>query len=328
MMKLFRSGVAMLLALVMVLSLAACAGNNDATDPTETQGTESTQATGDTQATAPVVDNGVTYFNMSLSETADNYDYISAYADDMGGTYVEYVGEEKKAGTLSADALATITAALNGTKAGELNGQEVYEEGEASASMYIEFADGTMFSASFSGSIPQAYKDTYAAMAACFQTLTADMEVYVPQAMVSGEVNADALAAMQEILNNSGMEGLDGLMIADVAMDDFFGQSVGLSKTEGITSGTLCSAAMMTTPYSLVIVTLENEAAAQDVRADFEATMDWNKWICVRPTNALIAQKGNMVLCLMGSDTMFQQTATAIESAGWSEAVTLDDPGM
>ncbi len=330
MMKLFRSGIALLLALVMALSLAACTGNNDATDPTETQGTEPTETTQPTenQGTEPSMENAVTYFNMSLSETYDRYDYINASDDGMGGVYVEYVGDVKKVGSFGPEALNTISAKLAETGLAELNGEQVYEDGEASASMYIEFADGTMLTASYSGTIPQEYLDGYAAMVACFQELTAELEIYVPQAQVIGEVNADALAAMQEILNNSGMEGLDGLMISDVAMDEFFGQSVGLSNVDGITSGTLCSAAMMTTPYSVVIVTLESEDLVQDVRADFETNMGWTKWVCVSPTSALVAQNGNMVICLMGSDTMFQQTATAIENAGWTEITTLDNPNM
>lgn len=52
------------------------------------------------------------------------------------------------------------------------------------------------------------------------------------------------------------------------------------------------------------------------------------KWVCVIPSNALIAENGNMVLCLMGSDTMYSQTAEAIEAAGWSNIATFDNPDM
>lgn len=324
MMKLFRSGIAMLLVLVLALSLAACTGNNEPTNPTETQGTEPSETTLPTEGTEPVAGSAVTSFSMTYAPTYDNYDYISAYDDGMGGAYVEFVGDEKKVGTLSTDIFATITAALAETKLAELNGQEVYEAGDATGSMYIEFADGTSLTATYTGNIPQEFMDGYNAMVDCFKTLTADMEVYVAQAQVIGEVNPDVLPLMQEILNTSGIEGQDRLQIADVVMDDYFGFAVGLSSAEGITGATNCAPMMTSVAYSMTIVTLESEDMIETVRADYKATLADRQWICGMPEYALMAQMDNMVLFLYGSDTMFQQTATAIENAGWVEIETLE----
>ena len=133
---------------------------------------------------------------------------------------------------------------------------------------------------------------------------------------------------MQEIVNNSGMEGLDALAISDIALDEYFAFTAGLSSTDGITAGASCAAMMMTTPYSLVIVKLDDAANIEAVRSDFEASLDWQKWVCVIPSNALIAQKDNMVLCLMGSDSLYTYTAASIENAGWTNITAIDNPDM
>jgi len=85
---------------------------------------------------------------------------------------------------------------------------------------------------------------------------------------------------------------------------------------------------MMTTAYSLVIVTLEDAANAETVCSNFESQLDWLKWVCVAPSDALIAQKDNMVLCLMAYDDLYVQTANGIEAAGWSTMKTLNNPNM
>ncbi len=325
--KMMHRGLCLLLILALALSVAAC-GQNSTPETTTTPATQDTTVAPETTVPQTETENAVTYFSMSYGETYENMHTLNAADNGDGTTHVEYVGEEKKVGNLEGDVLDSITAALSATGLAELNGQDVYEEGDATASMYIEFADGTCLSASFSGSVPQEYISGYDAMDACFKTLVAELPVYVPQAQVMGEVNADALAAMQEILNNSGIQGLDMLAISDVPMDDYFGFTMGLSSSEGITNGTSCTAMMMTTPYSLVIATVEDEANIANVRADFEDSLDWQKWVCVTPSNAMIAQKGNMVLCLIGDAEMYTLTAASIEAAGWSEIKTLENPNM
>jgi hypothetical protein len=83
---------------------------------------------------------------------------------------------------------------------------------------------------------------------------------------------------------------------------------------------------MMTNAYSLVIATLEKGTDAAAVCADFEANLDWMKWVCVAPSHAMTATKGNMVLCLMATDEAFTGTAAGIEAAGWTTVTTLENP--
>ena len=231
-------------------------------------------------------------------------------------------------GDVDASALHSLTAALEQSGLRELDGRSEMGDGAGYASMYIQFADDTYLTADFTGTAPQEFLDGFGAMEDCFRRITAQLPVYVPEAQVMGQVNPDALAAMQEILNTSGMENLDSFVISDIPMDAFFTPTMGLSSSEGITSGTSCGPMMMTTPYGLVIVTLEDPATAQDVCDDFEANVNWNEWVCVSADSALIACKDNMVLCLRGSGSMFQLTADAVENAGWSYLLTLNNPGV
>ena len=75
-----------------------------------------------------------------------------------------------------------------------------------------------------------------------------------------------------------------------------------------------------------LFVTLEDGVAAADICEDFEANLDWTKWVCVAPTDAMIATKGDMVLCLMGADELFAITASGIEAAGWTVVSTASNP--
>jgi hypothetical protein len=121
---------------------------------------------------------------------------------------------------------------------------------------------------------------------------------------------------------------LDRLVINEAVMDDTFAFTTGLSTSEGIVNGASCSSMMMTSAYSLVVVTVEDAANVAAVRADFESNMDWLKWVCVQPSNALIAQKDNMVICLMAMDQTYTETEAAINAAGWTEVVTFTNPNL
>ena len=123
------------------------------------------------------------------------------------------------------------------------------------------------------------------------------------------------------------MANLDAFQIVDVPLDDAFTYMMGLSSMEGIASGPSCSAMMITTPYALSIVTVEDEGYVADVQADFLEHLDWTKWVCVMPTDAMVARKGNMVLCLMGADDLYNQTAAAITANGWTDVQEESFPG-
>ena len=312
-MKNFTKILSLVLALVLVFSLAACKKTAaEETKPTETQPVETKPA-----ETEPEVEvKPVTFFAMSYCPSVD--ELLSLTAFDMDGfVSINYFGAETKMGEVEMSALEVIGKAVAEANLAAFDGKSEYADGEASASMYVEFADGTMISADFGGVIPANFITAYEAMDVCFQELAADIPVYVPEVAVMGEVNEEVLAEMQAIMNGSGIPNLDAFGISDVAKDEFFNYTMGLTSDAGIVNGTSCAGMMMTTAYSLVIATVEDAANIQAVRDDFQNNVDWGKWVCVRPTDALVAQKGNMVLCLIAADELFTGTMAGIEAAGW-----------
>ena len=312
------------LVLLMSLLLSACTLPVAPEETTAAPTTEATVAT----TTPAEVENPVTFFSLSMGEDYENINSMTAFSNEDGTVYVEYVGEEKKVGNLDASIFNGITTAFLESGLAELNGQDVYEEGDANASMYIDFADGTSAMVGFGGKIPETFTQGYAAMDAYFQTLVADMPEYVPQPMVMGDVEPALLEAVNEILNGSGIEALDSFSISQLPLDDTFSFSAGLTSADGIVNAVSCAPMMMTTAYSLVIVTLEDATKAEAVAADFESNLDWRKWVCVAPGNALLAQKDNMVLCLMAGGELFGQTQRGMEGAGWTITKTLENPYM
>ena len=66
--------------------------------------------------------------------------------------------------------------------------------------------------------------------------------------------------------------------------------------------------------------------ASEDICKDFEENLDWTKWVCVAPSDAMTAVKDNMVLCLMAADANYTQTAAGITAAGWTTVNTLTNP--
>lgn len=331
--------MSLLLAAVLVLSLAACGGDpapatDPTTEPTAAPTTEPTTAPTTEPATEPSTEETTepttAELTLSMISVTLGDKYISISDDYAGGLAVDYSNGIRKVTTLDMSALAEIEAQLTTSGLTALLGASEYGDTADVASFSMVYSDWSSQSADYYGvEIPEAFTTAFNSFAAYMETLLADVPEYVPQAMVMGEVNADILPEMQAVVNNAGIANVDSLGILDIPMDEYFAMTAGLSSAEGITAGAVCQNMMMGgAAYSLVIVTLEDASAAAAVAADFEANLDWGKWVCVRPTDALIAQKGNMVLCLMGADTMYTGTVSAIEAAEWTVINTLTDPGV
>lgn len=315
-----KKAIAMLLALVMVLSCAAC-GANETPDPTGEPEQE-------TDATVPqvTVDNPVTYFQMSIYYEDGTYVSLSAYDDGSGKAAVEYLGQIRKVTAMESAVLHAMVAAMESAGLEALDGANVVEDGMDSASMYVAFADESYWGANYTGTIPQEFLDAYAKMEAWFTELLADVPEYVPQPQVMGNVDEVVLAEMLDVLNRSGLEPLDSFYISEVLADDAHG--AGLSGAEGISAIVSCGPVMSTTAYSFVIAEVEDESRIDAVRKDFEDHLEWNRWICVSASDAVIAQKGSLVVCVMGAGDLYTQTARAIEDAGWTEVETFENPAL
>ena len=205
---------AFILAAVLVFSFVGCGKTqNEPIDPPADEVVETTPTPApEVELPEVTVDNPATYVEASISDENGNYRYLIAYDNGEGGVNVEYVGDVKKVGTFEASALHGITAELENAGFAALNGQEVYEEGMSSASMYVSYADETYLSAGFSGTIPQEFMDSYAALDAYFQKLTAALPVYVPQPLVDGEVDEAVLAEILQFVEVSGIENADAML--------------------------------------------------------------------------------------------------------------------
>lgn len=309
------------LVLLMSLLLTACSTAKPSVETTNPPTEATTEPT--VAVTTPAeVENPVTYFSLSLGENYDSIQSLTAYANEDGSVHIEHVGAEKKVGDFEPIFFHGIAAAFQQSGLAALSGQDVYEEGDANGSMYVEFADGTMCTVGYGGSIPEAYTQGYAVMDAYFQTLVANLPVYVPQPMVEGDVEPSLLDTMTQILSGTGIENLDTFAISQLPF------SSGMSGIDGITGAVSCAPMMMTTAYSLEIFTVEDASKLDAVAGALESNLDWRKWVCVAPNSALIAQKDNMVLCLMGSGNLFGQTQRGIEAAGWTVINTLSNPDM
>lgn len=313
---------ALVLAVLITLALAACtSAPAETTAPVETTAPAALPS-------SPAVENAVNFFSLSLSESFEDIRSITAFPNEDGTVHVEYVGDIRKIGDLEGDVFSSITAALQESGLTQLNGQENYADGEANASMYITYADESYLMAGFSGEIPQQYRDGYAKMDAFFAELTASIAEYVPQPMVMGEVSEPLLTELLAIINGSGIPAPDAFTISPVAKDEYFAYTLGLSADTGIADAAQCAPMMMTTAYSLSLVQLEEGADSDTVCADFAANVDWQKWVCVMPSDALIATKDQLVLCLVAEGELYAQTAAGIESAGWTVVEALENPAV
>lgn len=315
-----RKRICLLLALVLIMSLAACGQ----TEPAPDQPAQPTESAADTPNQPVQLPEGTpNYFQLSISDENGNYKSLSAYDDGMGQITVDYQGSIRKVTTLEYGVMDQIAQALAQTGLPALNGENIYEDGAASASMYVAYPNGDYLGAGYGGTIPQTFLEGYDVMDAFFRQLLADVPEYVARPVVMGDVYPEALAAMESILEQSGMKPLDMFCISDVPKDEYFTATMGLADQSGVLAGTSCSPMMSATAYSCVIITLANTDRVLAVQRDFVDHIDWNKWVCVSADSAMIAQKDNMVLCLVASGEMYARTAAAIEADGWTVLQTL-----
>ena len=319
--------IALILSLVLLMGcLAACGGNADATTPETTVPVDTTPV--DTTPNYAVSDNPVSFFSLTLGEDYENIRSMTVFSNEDGTVHVDYVGEVKKVGDLDESIFHGITAVLAESGLAALNGQDAWGDGEANGSMYIEFADASVLACGFSGQIPQEYRDGFAKLDAFFAEITASIPEYVPQPMVNGEVEETLLAELNGIILGSGVQNADAYTISPVAKDEYFAYTLGLSTDAGVADAAQSAPMMMTSAYSLSIVKLEEGADQDAVAADFAANVDWRKWVCVMPSDALVAVKDNMVLCLIAEGETYTMTVSGIEAAGWTVVETLENPDM
>ena len=297
--------------------------------PTQPTGTPDASPS-PTQAAVPTPSDydgpAIDYLQLSISDTNGDYVSISAYNNGSEQAYVEYVGEYKKAANFDLSVLLSLAeqVELSGIKA--IHDQHVYETGDTYANMYISFTDGSQIFADYSGVVPEKFLEYYKILENYFLTLVADLPIYVPRPVVWGEVNEQTLSELMNIMENTGMEYLDGFSIYEVPVDDAFDMEMGLSHHQSIKSGTMCGPVMSGSAFSLAIAVLEKDADITSAANNFATNIRWNRWVCVSASDALIARKDDMVLCLVSYGEMYEKTSAAIRACGWTEVKTLGAP--
>lgn len=324
--------ISLILGMLMLISLAAC-GNQAQPDATTTIPVETTQETTaeTTQETTAAEEPAetVTSFYMDLKTEAEgDLYYMLANFDENGDAYLEYnTASGRKLGTVDKTAMEQLAAAYRMSALAQLTG-EVYDDGDACGSYSIIIGEDAPSYSYYGKFVPEEFTSAFADMEALFVQIMANVPEYVPTMLVEEGVNEEHLALINEIMNNSGYEALDTISVMNVPADENFGYIAGLSGSEGIDACTSVTHMMMTTPYSMVVVTLADGTDAKTVVEDFKTSLDWSKWVCVNPSNAIIATKDNMVLCLIGLDELYTGTASAVEAAGWTVAESLKNPNL
>lgn len=322
--------ICLVLSLMLLLSMAACGQTTEenqnttiTTEPAEETVPETTEEVVQTPAEY------VTTFYMDLKATAeDETAYLVANLDENGGASLEYnTSAGRKIGSVDKVALEQIAAAYRLSEMSQLSG-DTWDEGEAYGSFTMVIGEEN-FSYAYNGEfVPAEFTTAFADMEALFIQLMTAIPEYVPTAQVMEGVNQEHLAAINEILNTSGYTALDTLSVMDIPKDENFGYMAGLSTSDGLTVATSVTHMMMTTPFSLVVVTTTEGTDSKTVIEDFQKSLDWGKWVCVNPSNAVIATRDNMVLCLIGLDELYTGCASAVEASGWTIEQELKNPNL
>lgn len=315
----------LLLAMLLIFSLAACGNNSEPTEPATEPPTEAPTAA----PTEPV--DVISSLSLILQENADNQKSLNVITNEDGTVYVQMYADVIKKANLPADAMQTITVALDNSGLKALDGQNVYGENQdIVCSMFVDCGDDVYVMADIIGEVSEVFAAGYAAMEACIADLMADVPEYIPAPTVNGNVAENDMASLQAIIDGMILDNPESFMIENVATDDaeMFAYMTGLPTADGVASAVKFASQIMTSAYSVVIVTLEDGANAETVVKNFEDNIDWLKWVCVQPDSAAIATKDNQVLCLLGSAEIFTQTVTAMDAAGWTPVSTLENPNL
>lgn len=317
--------IALLLAALLMLGLVAC-GEQEAptTEGVTTAASEPAETTAPIQettvSTVPLetvtVDNPVVSAYLSLGRADGEFLYLSAsnYGTEI---HVEMQTDVKKVATMPAWVLHGIAQALEESGMLALNGRSAFADGAEGASAYADFADGTSLVVEFGGVIPQEFLDAYAAVEAYFQYMLQNEPVYVPQPIIEGQLDEALQQELLDILYGSGMQPLDGFLLTAVEKDEFMTHTLGLADATHVAAAVSCQPMMQPNAYSLYIVRVDDSKQVSAVADDFAANLNWGKWVCVRADYALVAAKGDLVLCLMGSSSAFTGTKAGIKEAEW-----------
>ena len=303
--------LAALVAGVMALSLVACgssASNSNNAEPSK---------------------NPITAFSASYGETMDDTIFINIFPAETEGKFMlDYnSATEMSKGTVDEALLNNLTALYEKSELATLNEKNEYGDGEASASMSLEFADGSMFSCAFGGEIPELFVTNFKAMDEAVKSAMETMEPYRAEVPFSDDVNADAKAELESIFAHLSNLALENNTAANLPSDDEnYAYSTGIEANADIASTTVVQNMMGTLAHSMVLFQLNDGADADALQNTLMENADWRKWVCVAPDVALTAAKGNNVLFVMTLSDIQAELVPALEAEGWTITATAENP--
>lgn len=325
--------LALMLALVMLLSFAAC-GKANKTDDKADKATEANKEDPTTAPTEPSNDPTEPEANVKpISSLIISMNSNSMTISDNGdGTaYVELMSDEAYAyGPVDASCLDIIAQALATTNYEALE-VPAEEDWAGYAALQVSFGEDDFFSyEAWHSEISDDFMAVFTTLLTAFEQIAEQLPE--PEMVVEGEIAEGDRAAIDGILGNLELWGSpDMFSIMGISTEDeSFGWFVGLPSAEGVESGLRFGPMNSSVPYRLSIVTASG--SAEDLAKAFEENIDWQVFGCVFPDHALIATKDNQALLLLGADDEFAQpytlTANAIEAAGWTIYNVLDNPDL
>lgn len=312
--------IALVLALLMVLSMAACQSEDESgkngknNDPLQ----NGEGYTGET--TLSEEENTVSYLMINYAPS-DTEDYYILVTNLRGETKAEISTDIHKVASIDSELLFEIEEEM--VKAGimDLEGLDTFEDGGAIASVYMEYTDGSQMMINFNGAIPDEFVAGYDHMVKYFTEMLKNAPDYVPEPKVDGEVDAQHLQLLKDILNKTGIKELDSFKISAVAKDENTAANLEMDSDEFVASASLCESKLIEVPYKLVVIKVSSQENIEAVRADLADGLNWNKWVIVTVDRALIAQKGDYVLCLMTFGDNYSASLQAITDCGWENII-------
>ena len=307
--------LAAFLAAMMILSLAACGSTAPSSDATEDSSSSVT------------VENPAISFNAAYGESFDNVISIGIY-DEEGRYLLDYTDANgNQRGYVDAALLEQLTAVYLSNNLAELNETEEYGDGEASANISLDFADGSMFSCMYTGEIPESVITAFNAMNEVVVAAMESMEPYRAHVDFAEDVDADAKAALEAVfahLDNVALDMTAGMTVP--ADDPNYLHTVGMEPSEQVANTTVVQNMMGTLAHTVSLLQLNEGADAAAIQKTLMDNADWRKWICVAPDMAVAAEKDNMVLFSMTLSDIGEDLVAGLEAEGWTVTATAANP--
>lgn len=304
--------LAALVAGLMTLSLAACGNSASNSNNNASK-------------------NPIKSFSASYGETMDDTVYVNIFPAETEGKFMlDYTSADKmERGTIDESLLNTLTELYAKSDLASLNEKNEYGDGDASASMSLEFADGSMFSCAFGGEIPEQFVTGYKAMEEAILSAMETMEPYRVEVPFDEAVNADAKAELEALFAHLSNQALENTMATNLPSDDEnYIYSAGIEANADIASTTVVQNMMGTIPHSMILFQLNDGADAAALQNTLMEKADWRKWVCVSPDVALTASKGNNVLFVMTLSDINAELTPALEAEGWTINATAENPDL